>query len=249
MTDGETHGRSSPHAWFATTHWSVVLAAKDGQGPAGRQALETLCRTYWYPLYAYARRCGHGPQDAEDLTQGFLTKLIEKDLVRAADRQRGRFRSFLLTSLKNFMADQRSLAKAEKRGGLVHVVPLDVGSAETRYHIEPVDDWTADKVFEHQWAVTVLETVFERLRGQYEAEGKSVLFEKAKASLTQPGSAVPYADLAAGLNMTEGAARVAVHRLRRRYRDLLRQEISHTVTDPAEVDDEIKHLFAALGGP
>jgi RNA polymerase sigma factor (sigma-70 family) len=226
----------------------VVLAARDGQGPEGRQALETLCKTYWYPLYAYTRRCGHGPQDAEDLTQGFLTKLIEKDLVQAADRRRGRFRSFLLTSLKHFMSDQRSRQKAQKRGGLSHVIPLDVGSAETRYQIEPVDDRTADKVFEHQWAVTVLETVFCRLRSQYESEGKSALFDQAKACLTQEGSGVPYAELANRLHMTEGAVRVAVHRLRRRYRDLLRQEIGHTVTDPAEVDDEIRELFAALAG-
>ena len=232
---------------FATTHWSVVLAANDPDGPAGRQALETLCRTYWYPLYAYVRRCGHGPQDAEDLTQGFLTKLIEKDLVQAADRKRGRFRSFLLTSLKNFMADHKRRARAQKRGGSVRVIPLDIESAETRYRIEPADDWTADNVFEHQWAVTVLETVFDRLRRQYEAEGKAVLFDETKVSLDRAGTAVPYADLAARLDMTENAVRVAVHRLRRRYRDLLREEIAHTVADTALLDGEILHLFQVLG--
>ena len=235
-------------ARFATTHWSVVLAARDPRSPAGRQALETLCQTYWYPLYAYVRRCGHGPQEAEDITQGFLTKLIEKDLARAADRARGRFRSFLLSSLKHFMADQRRQANAQKRGGSRRVIPLDVETAETRYHLEAADDWTPDRVFEHHWAMTVLETVFARLRGQYEAEGKAILFEKAKSSLTQAGTTVPYADLAARLNMSEGAVRVAVHRLRRRYRDLLRQEIAHTVADPAEVDQEIRHLFEALAG-
>jgi RNA polymerase sigma factor (sigma-70 family) len=234
---------------FSTTHWSVVLAAKDRHCPKGHQALETLCQTYWYPLYAYVRRCGHGPQDAEDLTQGFLTRLIEKDLVRAADRERGRFRSFLLTALKHFVADQKDRAKAQKRGGSVRMVPMDVGSAETRYCLEPVDDWTADRVFEHQWAVTVLETVFDRLRRQYEAEGKAVLFDLSKGSLTQTGTSVPYADLAARLAMSEGAVRVAVHRLRSRYRDLLREEISHTVANPTEVEDEIRHLFQALAGP
>ncbi|MBP8302978.1 MAG: sigma-70 family RNA polymerase sigma factor [Phycisphaerae bacterium] len=227
----------------------MILAAKDPRAPAGRQALETLCRTYWVPLYAYVRRCGHGPQDAEDLTQGFLTRLIEKDLVRAADRERGRFRSFLLTSLKHFVADQRDRAKAVKRGGLARRVPMDVGSAETRFRLEPVDEWTPDRFFEHQWAVTVLETVFDRLRRQYEAEGKTALFDQAKGSLTQAGTSVSYADLGARLAMTEGAVRVAVHRLRSRYRDLLREEIGHTVADPAEVEDEIRHLFQALAGP
>jgi RNA polymerase sigma-70 factor (ECF subfamily) len=208
--------------------------------------LETLCQTYWYPLYAYVRRCGHGPQDAEDLTQGFLVKLIEKDLARAADRALGRFRSFLLSSLKHFMADQRRRANAQKRGGSMGVIPLDVETAETRYHLEAADDWNADKVFEHHWAMTVLETVLARLRGQYEVEGKATLFNEAKSSLTRSGTAVPYADLAVRLNMSEGAVRVAVHRLRRRYRDLLRQEIAHTVANPAEVDEEIRHLFEAL---
>jgi RNA polymerase sigma factor (sigma-70 family) len=231
---------------FATTRWSVVLAAGDRDGPAGRQALETLCGTYWWPLYAYVRRCGHGPQDAEDLTQGFLVKLIEKDLFLAADRKRGRFRSFLLTAMKNFMADHKRWARRRKRGGSVRVIPLDVEMIETKYQIEPRDDWTADKVFEYQWAITVLETVFDGLRGQYEAEGKLDLFDQAKASLTQAGTAVPYADMARQLHMTEGAVRVAVHRLRRRYRDLLRKEIAHTVGDPAEVEGEIRHLFQVL---
>ncbi len=233
-------------ASFVTTQWSVVLAAKDHRCPAGRQALETLCRTYWYPLYAYVRRSGYGSQDAEDLTQAFLTKLIEKNLVQAADRQRGRFRSFLLTALKNFVADQRDRAHARKRGGRARVIPLDVESAETRYHVEPADDWTADRVFEHQWALTVLETVFHRLRRQYEIQGKAALFDQIKVCLAQPGAAVPYPDLAARLQMTEGAVRVAVHRLRRHYRDLLREEIGHTVADPADVEEEIRHLFEAL---
>jgi len=231
---------------FATTHWSVVLAAGDHDGPAGRQALETLCRTYWYPLYAYVRRCGHGPQDAEDITQGFLTKLIEKGIFQVADRERGRFRSFLLTAMKNFIADHKRWTRTQKRGGSVQVIRLNIESVESRYQIEPRDDWTPDKVFEYQWAITVLETVFDGLREQYEVEDKLALFDQAKASLTQAGTAVPYADMAKQLHMTEGAVRVAVHRLRRRYRDLLRKEIAHTVGDPAVVEGEIRHLFQVL---
>jgi RNA polymerase sigma factor (sigma-70 family) len=246
MTGGKAREIQPSGASFATTRWSLVLAARDVHCPAGRQALETLCRTYWRPLYGYVRRSGRGPQDAEDLTQAFLTKLIEKNLVQAADRGRGRFRSFLLTALKNFMADQRDRAGARKRGGRTRVVSLDLGQAETRYRVEPTDHWTADRVFEYQWAVTVLETVFDRLRKEHEAAGKAALFDGIKVCLTQPGAAVPYADLAERLQMTEGALRVAVHRLRRRYRDLLREEIGHTVSSPAEVEEEMQHLFEAL---
>jgi RNA polymerase sigma factor (sigma-70 family) len=246
MTGEEDSQMQPSKSSFATTRWSVVLAAGNRLCPAGRQALETLCRTYWYPLYAYARRSGRSSQDAEDLTQAFLARLIEKNLVQAADRERGRFRSFLLTSFKHFAADERDRTLAKKRGGDARVISLDFESAETRYHLDPADDRTAESAFDHQWAVTVLETVFNRLREQYGTQGKAALFEQIKVALARDGAAVPYSDLAARLEMTEGAVRVAVHRLRGRYRELLREEIGHTVGDTSDVEEEIRHLFEAL---
>jgi len=246
MTSNENQQQHPTQAQFVTTRWSVVLAAGDQAGSHCAESLQTLCETYWYPLYAYARQHGHQAQDAEDLTQAFLAKLIERNLAQVADRARGRFRSFLLTSFKHFIADQRDRARTQKRGGQARVFSLDLSDAETRYQREPGHDTTAEDIFERRWALTVLDTVFARLRERYAADGKSGLFDQLKPCLTQAGSAIAYADLSVQLSLSEGALRVAVHRLRQRYRDLLRAEIEHTVADPSYVEDEIRHLFQAL---
>lgn len=246
MTLDDNQPQRPTQARFATTHWSVVLAAGDPGHSHSIEALQTLCQTYWYPLYAYARQHGHQAQDAEDLTQAFLLKLIDRNLVQVADQHRGRFRSFLLTAFKHFMADERDKARTRKRGGHARLFSLDFGTAETRYQREPGHDTTAEDIFERRWAVTLLETVFAKLRDRYVADGKSDLFEQLKPCLVQAGSAVPYADLARRLALSEGSLRVAVHRLRQRYRDLLRAEVEHTVADPAYVEEEIRHLFQVL---
>jgi RNA polymerase sigma-70 factor (ECF subfamily) len=233
---------------FATTHWTVVQTAGGAESPESSQALESLCRTYWYPLYAYVRRAGNSPQDAEDLTQAFFARFLEKQWVVDADRNRGRFRSFLLTSLKHFLANEWDKAKAQKRGGRVRFVPLDADTAETRYRREPADTATPDREFDRCWALALLDTVLARLQREYEEEGKSGLFEHLKGTLGGERSGLPYARLGEKLQMSEGAVKVAVHRLRQRYRLILRAEIADTVSTPAEVEAEIQELFAALAG-
>jgi len=233
---------------FATTHWSIVLAAGRRGSPESRRALATLCEAYWYPLYAYVRRRGHAAADAQDLTQAFFATLLEKEYVRAADRERGRFRSFLLTALKRFLAKEWHHAHAQKRGGSRGPVSLDVRSGEARYSLEPSHEWTPERVYERRWALTLLDQVMTRLRQHYVAEGRDQLFDHLKVLLTGETGAPPYSQIAVELGMTEGAVKVAVHRLRRRYRSLLRLEIAQTVADPREVDDELGLLLAALRG-
>jgi RNA polymerase sigma-70 factor (ECF subfamily) len=229
-----------------TTHWSVVLAAGAASAPESSKALEALCRTYWYPLYAYVRRAGHSPQDAEDLTQAFFARFLEKQWVARADQQRGRFRSFLLSSLKHFLANEWDKARAQKRGGRVTFVSLDTKTAETRYQREPTDTATPDREFDRRWALALLDTVLNRLQREYAEEGKAGLFERLKDTLGGERSSLPYARLGDALSMSEGAVKVAVHRLRQRYRSLLREEIAHTVAAQGEVEEELRHLFAAL---
>ena len=233
---------------FATTRWSVVLAAGGERSTEGRQALATLCETYWYPLYAYVRRRGYAAADAQDLTQAFFATLLEKEYLRAADRERGRFRSFLLTALKRFLVKEWDRAHAQKRGGTHKGISLDVRSGETRYSQEPSHDWTPERIYERRWALTLLDQVMARLRRRYVADGKGDLFDLLKAFLTGESGAPPYSEVAAGLGMTEGAVKVAAHRLRRRYRELLRSEIAQTVAHPDEVDDELRLLRAAVRG-
>lgn len=233
---------------FATTHWSVVLAAGGERSPEAHQALATLCETYWYPLYAYVRRRGYAAEDAQDLTQAFFAALLEKVYLRAADRERGRFRSFLLTALKRFLSKEWDRAHAQKRGGTHGPISLDVQSGETRYSLEPSHDWTPERIYERRWALTLLDQVMARLRQRYVADGKEQLFDLLKAFLTGESGAPPYSQAAAELAMTEGAVKVAVHRLRRRYRELLRSEIAQTVAHPGEVDDELRFLRAAVRG-
>jgi RNA polymerase sigma-70 factor (ECF subfamily) len=226
----------------------VVLTASDQAGPQGNEALETLCRTYWYPLYAYVRREGYRPHDAEDLIQGFFARFLERRYLDDVDRSKGRFRSFLLGCLKHFLSHEREKARALKRGGRYRFVPLDQDSAETRWLQEPADALSADRLFERRWAMTVLELVLERLRKSYAAGGKAKAFDALKETLTGSRRTIPYAELAPRLGMSEAAVKVAVYRLRQKYRELLRAEIANTVADPREVDAELRHLFAALAG-
>ncbi len=245
MTATEHVRGASGRAGFEATRWSVVFAAGSDDA-AQAAALEHLCGTYWYPLYAFVRRQGRSPEDAQDLTQAFFARLIAKRDLAAADPVRGRFRSFLLAAMKHFLANEWDKARALKRGGGVHVTSLDAGDAETRYLREPADPVTPERIFERRWALTLLDEVLRRLRADYEARGQRVLFESLKDTLTGGGGEDGHAAAALRLGMTEGAVKVAAHRLRRRYRDLLRTEITATVDTPAEVDDELRHLFAVL---
>jgi RNA polymerase sigma-70 factor (ECF subfamily) len=231
---------------FATTHWSLIVAARGGEAAQARAALADLCRAYWYPLYAYIRRQGHAADEAQDLTQEFFARLLEKDFLATLDPGKGKFRSFLLTACKHFLVNERERAHAQKRGGGRPLVSLDFGDAEARYGREPGHSLTAERLFERRWALDLLNQVLARLRGEYEATGKGRLFECLKGRLTGDAGA-PHARAAAELGLSEGAVKVAVHRLRKRYRELLREEIAHTVDDPGQVEDEIRALFAALG--
>ena len=231
---------------FATTHWSVVLAAGQSDSAPGQHALETLCRAYWYPIYVYVRRKGHGPDDAEDLTQEFFVRFLAGNYLASVDRERAKFRSYLLGALNHFLADAWDHAHRVKRGGGQANQPFDVRSGESRYTLEPVAELTPDRLFDRGWALTVLDQVISRLRQEYEQSGKSPLFDKLSAFL--PGDAEPdsYGELARELGMTEGAVRVAVHRLRRRYGELFSAEVAHTVSSPAEIHDEMRYLLAAV---
>jgi len=236
----------APAEYFATTHWTVVLHARQADSPQAREALERLCQGYWYPLYAFVRRQGHDAHDAQDLTQEFFARLLEKNYLQDVDRAKGRFRSFLLASLKHFLANEWDRRKALKRGGARTHVPIDSQSAETRYGLEPAHDQSPEKLFERRWALTLLDQVLHRLREEFVAEGKAEHFEQLKITLTTDRRSVPYADLGSRLGLSEGAVKVAVHRLRQRYREVLRAEISHTVARPEDVEAEVRHLFAAL---
>lgn len=233
---------------FATTRWSQVLAAGAGPTSDSREALARLCELYWRPLYAYVRRWGYDADEAQDLTQEFFSRLLEKHYLRAADPARGRFRSFLLASLKHFLSNERDRAAAVKRGGRATVLPLEFETAEGWYVREPPDDETPERVYERRWALTLLERTLERLRREFEAAGKGAMFSRLEGHLTGEQETAPYAQLAAELGTSEGAVKVAVHRLRRRFGALLREEIAETVSEPAEVDDEIRQLFRSLRG-
>ena len=230
---------------FVTTHWSVVLDAA-GSDTKAQAALEKLCRSYWYPLYAYVRRRGHSAADAQDLTQTFFARLLEGHWVGRADPERGRFRTFLLTAMSRFLSDEWDRLRAQKRGGDVIHVPVQLDSPETRYGLEPADTATPEQYYDRRWALILLETVLGRLQAEYAHEGKGEVFAVLSASLVGDRESQPYAQLAARLGMNEGAVKVAVHRLRKRYRSLLRSEISQTIAKTENVDEELRHLFAAL---
>jgi len=231
--------------WFATTHWSVVVAASDQNSPKKVDALEKLCRAYWYPLYAFIRREGYHPQDAQDLTQGFFTRLLEKNYLAHMDRQKGRFRSFLLAALKHFLSDEQDKARAQKRGGGQALISLDEQTAEGRYRLEPADVMSAEKLFERRWALTLLEQARTRLRNEYVAAGKAEFYDQLSIMEAEEKKGT-YAESAACLGTTESAIKSAVPRLRRRYAELVREEIAHTVNSPSEIDEEIRYLIAVI---
>ncbi|MDB6027981.1 MAG: hypothetical protein JWM68_4204 [Verrucomicrobiales bacterium] len=247
MSSTSTGAPRPSHAWFVTTHWSVVLSARDKDPSKSVEALEKLCRTYWYPLYAFARRQGQSPADAEDLTQEFFARLLQKDYLQAAAQEKGRFRTFLLVAFKRFLANEWDRFRAQKRGGGAVHVSLETENAEERYGIEAVEGVNADRVFERRWALTLLERTMNRLRNEFVSASKAEEFERLKSSLTVQHAGISYADIARDLRINEGAARVAVHRLRKRYRDIFRDEIAQTVSSPEEIDAEIQYLLSILG--
>ena len=238
---------SKPREVFATTHWSVVLAAGRDDTTRASDALAKLCQTYWYPLYAYVRQRGHAPADAQDLTQAFFARLLEKNTLASLTREGGKFRSFLLGALNHFLVDEWRKATAEKRGG-GRVISLDAGDAETRFGREPVDALTPERLFEQNWALALLNTVYLRLEQEYQIAGKGELFNALKPCLTGDRELAPYAELGAGLNMPENTVKTLVRRLRLRYRELLREEVAHSVASPGEVEEELHYLFRALAG-
>jgi len=236
---------SLPSRSFPTTLWTVVLHAGRDEPARARVALQQLCQGYWYPLYSFVRHRGYGPHDAQDLTQAFFAHLLEKRGLGRADPERGRFRTFLLAALKNFLANEWDKSHARKRGGGQTIVSLEQEAGESRYRLEPAHDLTPERHFERQWAVTLLDQVLSALQNEYEAEGKSELFDEMKNVIT--GHAGAYAEMAARLKRSEGAIKVAAHRLRHRYRELIRARIAQTVGE-GEVEDELRHLMAALRG-
>ena len=251
MADAEdTRGGASAagSVKFTTTHWSVVLAAGQAESPQAAAALEQLRRTYWYPLYAFVRRQGHSPHDSEDLLQGFFARFLEKHYLADVDQTKGRFRSFLLSALKHYLANEWDKAKAVKRGGRVEFLSLEAEAAEGRYWEEPVSELTPEKLYEQRWACVLLERVMARLQQDFDAAGKGPLFEVLKCFLLGDSRSVSYADLAAHQGLSEGALKMKVQRLRLRYQRLLREEIAHTVARPEEVDDEIRYLFSVVSG-
>jgi RNA polymerase sigma factor (sigma-70 family) len=244
MTNGETMHTLPGSSQFPTTRWSLVAAAGDPHRQEARSALVSLCENYWYPLYAYLRRCGHPADRAQDLTQEFFVRVLEGRYLDRAAPEKGRFRSFVLTSLKFFVADEEDRDRAQKRGGGA-LVSLEFSSGEERYQREPAHDETPERIFERRWALSVLDQVVEKLRNEFVQHGRPEHFERLKVFLLGQSDA-PYAALAREINTSEGALKVAIHRLRKRYRELFRQEIADLVVDPAEVESELRFLAAVL---
>jgi RNA polymerase sigma-70 factor (ECF subfamily) len=238
---GSAHGGIA----FATTHWSVVLTAQ-GESPAAEEALEKLCRTYWRPLYAFVRRQGVGPDEAQDFTQGFFALLLERRDLDAVRREKGRLRSYLLTSLKHFLVSEQRRAMAVKRGKGQRLIPLEELSAIERAQMESAHSISADQLYERRWASTLMEQVLRRLKNEYGTAGNAALFDWLKQLLPDEPGAQSRAEIAARLGMTENAVNQAFHRFRQRYQFLLREEIAHTVAIPSDIEDELRHLIAVL---
>jgi RNA polymerase sigma-70 factor (ECF subfamily) len=239
---------STPGDIFATTHWTVVLAAGKRHTLQSDLALEELCRNYWFPLYAYVRRRGHTKEDAEDLTQAFFARFLEKNYLEGLSAERGRFRAFLLASLKHFLINEWKKAQRLKRGGGEAPLSLDWQTADTKFQVASTAEPSPDKAFDREWALALLSKVIERLQKECEADGKAKLFEQLKTFLTTGKDGTAQAEVAKALGMEEGAVRVAIHRLRKRYRQLLRDEIAQTLADAADVDEEMRALFGAFSG-
>lgn len=250
MLPTETDVNVSPNAGSSQgTLWSVVLAAGSTDSVIARPALQQLCSAYWYPLYAFARRQGFNSADAEDLTQGFFAGLIERNGLRGLDRAKGRFRSFLLASLRNHINNAREHNAAQKRGGGRELLSLDAAAAEEKFSLEPRDPAdTPERSFDRQWAVTLLDRALVRLRAEFAADGRAAVFDLLQETLAGDRVAGGYAGIGAKLGMTEGAVKVAVHRLRQRYREVIREEVAATTATPADTEAELHELFAALGG-
>jgi RNA polymerase sigma-70 factor (ECF subfamily) len=247
-TPSEEDLRAAQRGHLPTTHWSVILTAARLSSPGALAALEKFCRAYWYPLYVFVRRKGYEVEDARDLTQEFFAQLLAKNSLVRADRARGRFRSFLLASLKNFLVNEWRAASRQKRGGDQQFIPLDTEEAEGRYASEPADEASPDKLYEKRWAATLLEQAMDRLREEFAGGDRARLFEELKAFIWGEKTTASQIEVAARLNLTEGAVHGAVHRLRRRYRELLREEIARTVSTTTEIDEELRHLKAVLSG-
>ena len=248
MAEDDQPGCGTEAVQFTTTHWSVVLAARDNTSAQAGAALAELCRTYWYPLYAFVRRKGHSQHDAQDSTQAFFARLLEKNYVAQADRGRGRFRSFLLTAFTHFLADEWDKARRVKRGGGREMISFDAVSAEQRYRLEPIDPLDPAKLYERRWVTTLFDKVLVRLEEEFRDAGKSERFDALKSSLLAEPDGPSYADLGTQLGLSESVVKQAVHRMRRRYRELFRGEIAQTVSGPDELEDELKHIFAVLSG-
>jgi RNA polymerase sigma factor (sigma-70 family) len=246
MTSSSTETPRAPAGCFVTTHWSVVLSAGQSDAKRALAALEQLCANYWHPLYAYLRGTGHSREAAQDLTQEFFARLLANNVVSKADPARGRFRSFLLASLKHFLANEWGKARAQKRGGGVPLLPLEFDTAETRCAEPAAPGDTPDRAFDRQWALSLLDVVLGRVRKEYADSGRDDLFAGLKETLGGGRSEIPYRELGARLGLSEAAVKVAAHRLRQRYRAVLREEIAHTVAGPEQVEEELQHLFAAL---
>jgi RNA polymerase sigma factor (sigma-70 family) len=246
MSISEEPVKGAAAGQFTTTHWSVVIAAGERATASSDAALSELCRTYWYPLYAFIRRQGYSPHDGQDLTQAFFARLLEKNYVAKADPERGRFRTYLLAALTHFLADEWDKTRRLKRGGGREIISFDGASAEERYRLEPVDQLDAAKLYERRWVTTLFEKVLARLEEEFRDSGKGELFDRLKSSLLSEKTGLSYTELGAPLGMKEDAVKQAVHRMRRRYRELFREEIAQTVAGPGEVEDELKHLFAVL---
>ena len=248
MTSLETRSSApvSPRSVFATTHWSVVLAATRSDTTRARAALARLCQTYWYPLYAYVRRRGYAAHDAQDLTQAFFARLLAHQSLASADPDRGRFRAFILTAMNHFLASEWKKGMAQKRGGGCQVLSLDLAAAEGRYDLEPATDSSPDRLFEKQWALALLAEVLARLDREYQSEAKAELFAALKQTLMGRRESQPYAELALKLGMSESAVKVAVHRLRKRYREFIRDEIANTLDCSGDIETEMRHLFRVL---
>jgi RNA polymerase sigma-70 factor (ECF subfamily) len=233
---------------LSTTQWSQIIAARDGDDTESRQALESLCQTYWKPLYAFIRHQGVEPEEACDLTQAYFTELLEKDFLADVDAEKGRFRSFLFSSLRHFLSHERERARALKRGGGTLTLSLDLKSGERSYSVHPATLETPEDVFEYRWAMTVITQALERLEEESLTAGTGRQFKQIKPYLTSMSPQVPYKEMAEELGMSEGAVKVAVHRLRRRFAQSLRDELYQTVADPADVDDELRHMLSILRG-
>jgi DNA-directed RNA polymerase specialized sigma24 family protein len=246
IPESDGRGAHPGAAAFATTHWSVVLAAGDAASSKGSEALETLCRTYWRPLYAYLRRKGTTPHDAQDCVQGFFADLLGRDSLARLDRSKGKFRSFLLGALKHFLANEWDRAKAAKRGGEFAFVSWDDAQLDPKFAGAQSPDLPPDQAYERSWAMTLLDQVLGRLRQSYVETGHAATFDALQVFLTGDKGEVPYAEMAKRLELGESALKMSIQRLRRRFGELLRDEIAHTVSKPEEIDEEIRALFAAL---